>query len=358
MYTHCLFCTYELGRNEVIETFPVGRRLAFDAAKGRLWVVCERCSQWNLTPLEIRWEAVEQCEREFRGTTRRVQGENVGLARLPEGLTLVRIGKPKRPEFAAWRYGDQFGRRRRRAIGGAVAGTAGVGALAVGLPMLGVGALMFPALTIIGNLGITAAIAKHDIRLPHPEGGQMVLTVNERSFVRLVQRSPEEGGWGLDVPYKYIAREGDPWWRGALNTAPEGTARLSGLDAQRAAATLMTSINASGAPASRVQKAVQLIEDAGGPDHWFVEAAKRTRQWGAEQLWGDTGALRHLPGPVKLSLEMAAHEDAERRALEGELEELEERWRDAEEVAAIADDLLLPAGVRALFDRFRRSIRG
>jgi hypothetical protein len=37
---------------------------------------------------------------------------------------------------------------------------------------------------------------------------------------------------------------------------------------------------------------------------------------------------------------MAAHEDAERRAVEGELKELETAWRNAEEIAAIADNLL------------------
>jgi hypothetical protein len=36
---------------------------------------------------------------------------------------------------------------------------------------------------------------------------------------------------------------------------------------------------------------------------------------------------------------MAANEDVERRALEGELAELEAAWREAEEIAAIADRL-------------------
>ena len=116
MYQTCMFCKKPLGANEVVETFPVGRRLAFDAAKGRLWVVCRTCQRWNLTPLEERWEAVETCEKLFRGTRIRTSSENIGLARHPEGLELVRIGKPLRPEFAAWRYGDQFGRRRRRTI--------------------------------------------------------------------------------------------------------------------------------------------------------------------------------------------------------------------------------------------------
>ena len=68
MYSTCLFCNKELGSNEVIENFPIGRRLAYDEAKGRLWVVCRRFEKWNLTPLEERWEAIEECERFFRDT--------------------------------------------------------------------------------------------------------------------------------------------------------------------------------------------------------------------------------------------------------------------------------------------------
>lgn len=116
MYSTCRFCKSSLGANEAIERFPVGRRLAFDAAKGRLWVVCRKCERWNLSPLEERWEAIEECERSYRGTKLRTSTDQIGLARLAEGLELVRVGKPLRPEFAAWRYGDQFGARRRRAL--------------------------------------------------------------------------------------------------------------------------------------------------------------------------------------------------------------------------------------------------
>src|SRR5688500_15726904 len=110
-----MFCHRPLGTNGVLESFPVGRRIAFDSAKGRLWAVCKRCDRWNLSPLEERWEAVEDCERLFEETRLQVSTENIGLARHSEGLELVRIGRPLRPEFAAWRYGDQFGRRRKRA---------------------------------------------------------------------------------------------------------------------------------------------------------------------------------------------------------------------------------------------------
>ena len=68
MYSTCIFCHAGLGTNEAIEHFPVGRRLAFDAARGRLWVVCRSCERWNLTPLEERWEAIEEGERLFSNT--------------------------------------------------------------------------------------------------------------------------------------------------------------------------------------------------------------------------------------------------------------------------------------------------
>jgi hypothetical protein len=52
---------------------------------------------------------------------------------------------------------------------------------------------------------------------------------------------------------------------------------------------------------------------------------------------------------------MSLHEEDERRALEGELYLLEDRWREAEEVAAISDDMFLPAGVSAMLQKLKRS---
>ncbi len=40
-----------------------------------------------------------------------------------------------------------------------------------------------------------------------------------------------------------------------------------------------------------------------------------------------------------LALEMAVHDELERDAMQGELSALEEAWRQAEEIAAIADRL-------------------
>src|SRR5215211_1905655 len=112
MYRSCLWCNASLGHNELLPSFPVGCRFAFDARKGRLWVICPHCDRWNLTPLDERWEAIEQCERLFRGTRLRWSTDRIGLAQLAEGrgIDLVRVGDALRPELAAWRYGRMLAR--------------------------------------------------------------------------------------------------------------------------------------------------------------------------------------------------------------------------------------------------------
>jgi hypothetical protein len=66
----------------------------------------------------------------------------------------------------------------------------------------------------------------------------------------------------------------------------------------------------------------------------------------------DAGLLG-LSRVQRLAFEMALHEEAERRAMEGELGDLERAWREAEEIAGIADDLLVPAGVSTRIEEFR-----
>ena len=65
---------------------------------------------------------------------------------------------------------------------------------------------------------------------------------------------------------------------------------------------------------------------------------------------GVPGYIHKMPKPTRLALEMALHEEQERRALEGELWRLERAWHEAEEIAAIADNLLLPKGAAELLD--------
>ena len=60
-----------------------------------------------------------------------------------------------------------------------------------------------------------------------------------------------------------------------------------------------------------------------------------------------------LPARLRLAMEMALHEDDERRALDGALRELESRWREAEEIARIADGLLMPSDVDARVEELK-----
>jgi hypothetical protein len=347
MYRTCLFCSSDLGHNEAVEHFPIGRRLAFDAAKGRLWVVCRKCERWNLTPLEERWEAIEECERAFRGTRLRVSTDQIGLARLREGLELVRIGDPQRPEMAAWRYGDQFGRRRRRhyLIAGGVL-VAGATVVVAG-PMLGIiGAGAISPLTNLVSTGTNLYRARKKVVVPGPDGRRFQTRLAD---VDRVKMELLDGELALHVP---VVPAKPTHWRWGPNRE---TVTLTGDDAVRAASALLPQLNSGGGSAEQVQRAVGIIEQAGTPAELFLRAERDLRR-ASPSGWGDPRrrtALKRVPVATRLALEMATHEESERRALEGELYLLEEAWQQAEEVAAIADDMFLPASVDADLARLR-----
>ena len=352
MYTRCLFCQADLGRNEAVEAFPVGRRLAYDAARGRLWVVCRACERWNLTPLEQRWEAIEAAERLYLDTRRRSATENIGLARLADGTELVRIGRPLRPEFAAWRYGDQFGRRRRRAVATGVAAVGAAGAVIVAGPVLGLVsvAAVGPLINVV-SLGINGWRARQSIAVPVGPGRTLHVATN-RATVRLLPWG--DARWQLEVGGVLPEGECISHWRSA--TFETRSVVLEGDVALRAAGTLLAHLNRAGGGAAAVRDAVELVERMPDPASLFAHTASEQRRRFYARSWqfGEDGRITTFPPAVRLALEMAAHEEQERRALEGELAELERAWQEAEQIAAIADDLLLPESVT---DRLRR-LRG
>ena len=319
MYSACLFCHARLGRNEAVEHFAVGRRLAFDAAKGRLWVVCRRCDRWNLTPLEERWEAVEECERLFRATRLRMSTEQIGLARLAEGTTLVRIGRPERPEMVAWRYGAVLDRRRRETMLKVGLGVGAVGALVAGGAVAGVVSFgLFQPIVSVAKRIVNGAPGAVVARVETAPG--RTVEVRRRDAVQLRIRPDSGGGWSLQVP-------------GEIGHAVQ----LRGDSALRAAGVLLPAVNRFGATRSQLDDAIGLLRHESATDNF-----KRVVQVGAAS---DDGEVAKMPAGIRLALEMAAHEEQERRAMAGELGALEQAWREAEEIAAIADDLLLPAAV-------------
>jgi len=331
MYSTCLFCNRPLGSNEVIEAFPVGRRLAFDGAKGRLWVVCQRCEKWNLSPFDMRWEALEDCERLFRETRKRVSTDNIGLARLDEGLELVRIGEPLRPEFAAWRYGDQFGRRRRKAIvaGAGIGSVVGI-AVAVGA---GTGVLVGSSWWIAHAVtrGIEAIQNQRTLaRIPLQNGETLTVRGADLQWLRLLPGSDQD-----DLRLVF--------WR------PTGEMEISGTDALNATHLLMPKVNRRGAGKGQVQNAVRLIEDCADPVKYLHQAARDAERqtddlakWSPRHVRLKACSLQKLPTETRLAIEMATNEENERAALAGELELLEIAWEEAERIAAIADKLAIP----------------
>jgi hypothetical protein len=346
MYTTCMFCNQPLGENQIVEHFPVGRRLAFDSQKGRLWVVCRKCERWNLSPIEERWEAIEDCERLFYGTRTRVSSENIGLARHAEGTELVRIGVPMRPEFAAWRYGDQFGRRRKKAILVGVGTGAVIGTIAIAGVVTGVlsGAL-------VGQSGNFVNIIRNSrtlVRIREEDGKILKLKAPHLEKARILSAG-EDDEWVIEIN------------KGNLNR------RWEGAEALQIANRIIPSINRGGAGKATVQDAVREIEAAGHPME-FLKMASIEANGDGGNLWtraeGDgswraikekhIGLVHKLPRHTKLALEMALHEEQERRALQGELKSLEAVWKQAEEIAAISDSLLLPEGADEFLEEHRR----
>lgn len=326
-----MFCNGALGENEVLESFPVGRRLAFDAVRGRLWVVCRRCERWNLSPLEERWEAVETCERLYRDTRVRVSTDQIGLARLREGLELVRIGEPLRGEFAAWRYGDQFGRRRKKALLYGAGGALVVGGVVVSGAAAGV--IGTAVLGQTGNLWNLWLNARTLVKL-RPDDGR-VLRLKRMDLLgtrlRVADDAPER--FRLEVR-KGKRRE---WFEGD--------------EARRLAGQIVPAINRGGAKRDVVQSAVSEIERIGHPETFMADIARGDRFTDKK---GVPGYINKMPRELKLAVEMALHEEHERRALEGELWLLERAWEEAEEIAEIADSLLLPDGAEEFIEEQRR----
>ena len=337
MYSACLFCHSNLGKNEVLEALPVGRRIAFDPAKGRLWVVCTDCGRWNLTPFEERWETLEACERLFRGTRLRVATDNVGLASPEWGFELVRVGQALLPEIASWRYGSKLLSRATSLAGYAK------------------------------NLGINRRTVMKLRTLPrkHEVLARVRQTARDRMTIRYAHlpeaellRPDRDGAWRLRVRHDL------------------GLATLTGGEAMETARVLPTALNDGSAPENLVRSAVAKLDDAADTQNFFgrVGALALATSWGrvpallarndpagesasmagrlivrltTRSFWsrGGTGSeertpLHWIPDVDRLALEMAANEDVERKALAGELRQLEEAWREAGEIGAIAGHLL------------------
>ncbi len=331
MFSTCLFCHASLGANQRIEHFPIGRRLAFDAARGRLWAVCPKCARWNLTPIEERWEAIEECEREYRDTTRRVSSDNIALARLKDGTDLVRIGQPLRPEFTAWRYGEHLRRRRRKYLIGATAAVVAAPALLLG-SLWATYTFWLPGVVLgLGGQQVWSVYSlvreqRRRFLLRLPNGSVEPMMSRHLPGTRIV--ATPEGEWDATVPYRERGRIG-PF------TSIDRVLHVQGAEARRIARDVLPIINSSGGSRLEIHEAIETIETMENAGNEMVLLKRISEQ----------ATKRPSSAPMRgssLALEMLLHEEDERRAMAGELGELYTRWEEAERIANIADGELTP----------------
>src|ERR1051326_5386266 len=378
MYSTCLFCNGPLGANDRLAAFPVGQRLAFDPARGRLWVICTRCARWNLSALEERWEAIDECERLFRGTRLLYSTDNIGLARVSEHLELVCIGQALMPEIASWRYGTRIehyaaptnGQHRPRAL--VRRGTA--------LPRW------------IARRA-AAALAGYATTVGLSDEAMLKLRTFRRGDAVLA-RSVDEAGLPIVIRYAHLGAaelirpDRDKPWRLVVRH-DGGIARLAEGAGLRTAGKMLASLNFGVSSNAEIQHAIAKLDEAGDREGYFTRVASLAMRthWGrvpdapdegliepagssfAERIalqlanrsfWGrggtgseETTPLFRLPAVDRLALEMAPNEDIERRGREGELAALAAAWKAADEIARISDELFADE----VFEEFKRQYK-
>lgn len=302
MYSRCLVCGSAFPRTSVLEHAPLGERLAYDLAKGRLWIVCRPCRRWSLVPMEDRWEALEELEALVTGRTGgpRSHGahllsktDNVSLFRAGP-LEVVRIGPSEVMEEAWWRYGHQLGKPG-----------------AVNLRLSGLTRwLLYGTDAWRGNR-------------PCPGCGFVFTELPFSDRKILIVRPLSATGDSSSEP---ILSRRCP----RCKDAEQGGLHLRGSEAEMTLVRVLSFDDHAGAPFDRVRSAALLVRDPGGPSGLLkVLAAHGT-------------PLGNLAPIGTLALEMVTVEARERALLRLDVEELRFRWRQEEELAALVDGDLTP----------------
>lgn len=312
MLTTCFSCHQPFPLNTTLEHFPISRRVAFDPERGRLWAICSACSRWTLAPFESRWEAVEELERLVQDDARLLGGTD-RISLLAAGdVEIVRVGKATLREESWWRYGQELSRRRKRARGLIRRGKVfhAIGALLVaGIPYWGT-----------GQWWLDAARYRRFGRDAWP--GPLLCTVCGEATEGI--RFEEAPALRLRPSEHHVLELGY-----TCPTCREGVLEIEGVAAEHTLRRILAHRNFAGGDEGSVYAAMDLVDRHDDPREALKAAAS------------DGVVLRTLSDRGALALEIALNTDVERRLLSMELTALERRWKEEEEIAAIADDLLL-----------------
>ncbi len=332
MYDKCLICNRPFERAEALEGVATGNRVAYDPLRGRLWAICRTCKRWSLAPIESRWEALDALERLVADRARLLaETDNVALLRAG-GIEIVRVGRAGLAEEAWWRYGRELRERRDRHK--KLTTAAAVGAAAAGLGSVATGGMsFFTAWLLWDRLPDAVVGAARWLRFGRvawrgrgrcPRCGLRMDSLSFKDRKQLVL-SAREGGLAVTIPCPWCARR-EP--RGESGLA------LTGREGARALGRALAYHHFSGASSRRVEEASRLIEVGGGPERIASKIVPSSR------AFGDLGRIG------RIALEIAVHEEREKRLLEMELAELEAHWRKEEALAEIIDGELTPVSVR------------
>ena len=310
MFRSCAFCNAAFDGDGGPSGLGVGRRLAFDEWKGRLWVVCPRCSRWNLTPFDDRLERIEALARAASQGRIAASTDQVALIRW-ERYDFVRVGRPPRVELATWRYGERLRNRQRERLKVVVPLTIAAIGLGVAANVAaggGFGVIVWNIQRIADGIylrivgGRKVGLAESPI-CAHC-GSLMELRARHVQHARVVPDQQAEMAVVLSCPR--CRREG---------------AQVTGDDAIQVLRQGLTYLNLSRGGRRKAEDAAREVDQVGGPDQLVRDIARREL------------TLRALRPERGLALEMAVDERAE-------VLELERQWKEAEEIADIADGTL------------------
>jgi hypothetical protein len=316
MFQTCAFCSGALGGDGGPSGLGVGRRFAFDGWKSRAWVICQRCGRWNLTPVEERLDAVAALDR--MAAAGRVAATTAQVALVRAGACdVVRVGKPPRLEIAGWRYGERIKARERDRLKVVVPITLAVVGVTIATNVaLGGGSVwFFGQVPRLGDRIYTGLVGNRKVNIEPPVCGHcgaiMVLRARHVQDARLSRTVHQDLALILRCP-----------------RCEQPGAMLEGAEAERALRHGLTYVNLRKGRKIRrkAEEAATVVERRGGPEALLASAARAEVR------------VSTLRGAEGLALEMAVDEQAEVR-------ELEREWRRAEEIAAIADDLLTPPSI-------------
>jgi hypothetical protein len=316
VYTTCAFCSGALGGDGGASSLGVGKRFAFDEWKSRAWVICQRCGRWNLTPLDTRLDAIGALERMAAQGRVAATTDQVALVRAG-AYDVVRVGKPPRIEMAGWRYGERLKARERERLKIIIPVTAvAIGAtVALNVAAGGsVGGFLWQVPNISNQLYVWS-VGNRKVGIEPPVCGHcgsiMVLRAKHVQQARLTHNLHHDLALLLRCP-----------------KCEHPGALLEGTDAELALRHGLTYVNLrKGRRIKRkAEEAASYVERRGGPEQLLADSARREI------------AVSTLRGAEGLAMEMAVDEQAEVRDLERE-------WRRAEEIAEIADNLIVPPAI-------------